>query len=135
MATLKEQVILELKAAAAAAVEARKRYFAAQEEYDRVVKSKELAGLVGKTFKYPRNCYSCPKTEADYWPVYARVVSVADGCLEVVTFETDSRGDFSWKRNKWFAPAESNGVQIGFVPCPGKEYNAAFRKALAKVRP
>lgn len=47
--------------------------------------------LVGKCFTY-RNCYSMPKTAADYWLVWYKCVGV-DGWPVVVQFQRDKSGD------------------------------------------
>lgn len=51
------------------------------EKIDELKKKKMLPGLKkkyeGKYFKH-RNCYSCPKTDDDYWWIYVRVDKVVD---------------------------------------------------------
>jgi hypothetical protein len=47
-------------------------------------RNKELAGYVGKYFKF-RNCYSCPQNEADYWWRYLYVNGIDEECYLVCT--------------------------------------------------
>ncbi len=42
------------------------------------VKMRAARRLIGKCFIYPRNCYSCPEKESDYWPIYMRVLGVEE---------------------------------------------------------
>ena len=51
----------------------------------------ENAALLGKCFRM-RNSYSCPKSDADRWWFYCRVVQVADGSLKALTFQNDNQG-------------------------------------------
>lgn len=45
--------------------------------------------LVGKCFKY-HNCYSCPKSEEDYWWVYRFITHIDEnGSLWGIEFEED----------------------------------------------
>lgn len=49
---------------------------------------------LGKYFKYSRNCYSCPKTEEDYWDIYYFVVNVVEnGMLNTIRHEKTSDGE------------------------------------------
>ena len=54
-----------------------------------VKRFEEHQKLLGKCFRY-RNCYSCPKTEDDYWWLYRRVIGFTkDGYLQVFQFQRD----------------------------------------------
>lgn len=67
--------------------------------------------LVGRFFKY-RNCYSCPKTESDFWWLYRLITSVnPNGTLEYIEFDTDSSGKLSLSTGKnepWSSILESS---------------------------
>lgn len=54
---------------------------------------KRTASVVGKYFKYPRNCYSCPEKESDYWPVYFWAQKPSGSGIHGLSFETDKYGD------------------------------------------
>lgn len=129
--TFKKGLEFALLDAEAAELAARKRKNSLQEKFDQLVLRPQLLALVGKTFKYPKNCYSCPEKPSDYWPVYAQVVKAGKGTLlETIQFETDSRGDFHYRKHLWIGEPGS-----GFVPCSKSEYLRAFKKQITKVVP
>jgi hypothetical protein len=124
------KLIAELEYARTRAARANKRLAALTAKVDKLVKAPELAKLLGKTFVYPRNSYSSPQKESDYWPVYVRVVGVKDGEeIRVVIFETDSNGTFSYRTAVW------DGLMVGYFPCDEAEYRKAFKKQMSKVLP
>jgi len=72
----------------------REKLYRIQDELQ-AYENEELKGkYLGKYFKYPRNCYSCPKTEEDYWDIYYYVVSVTEnGMLNTIRHEKTSDGE------------------------------------------
>jgi len=127
----KNKMLLELKKAEAAAVKANKKEYALREKFDVLIKGPELLKLVGKTYKYAKNCFSCPEKEEDYWPVYAKVVGMDGTVIKIVEFETDSCGNFNYKHNGWY-----NGEPgSGWEECSLEEYCKEFAKQLSKVIP
>lgn len=100
------------------------------------IEAAELAeagkALVGKYFTY-RNCYSCPKTEADYWPLYLRIDGCdKDGVLRGVSFQTDSNGDvrveYRMPSVRMFVPPS------GYKPSSRRQFNAAFARLINKLK-
>ena len=77
--------------------------------------------MVGKCFKYPRNCYSCPQKESDYWPVYYKVVKVTKSRVRCIVFSTDRDGKIEIERDARF-------LNSGTVPIPNAEFNRALTK-------
>lgn len=121
---------LSLKNAETAEIEARRRKNKLKDKHDQLILKPRLLSLIGKTFRYPKNCYSCPSKPSDYWPVYARITGLKRMCLEVIEFQTDCRGHFKWDTNFW-----GNDIRVGFVPCSQKEYLEEFKKQISKVKP
>jgi hypothetical protein len=77
----------ELQKIIAAGFEAREELRAIED----AEKTKANASLIGKCFKY-RNSYSCPESDADYWWLYSKVVSVDGEWAQVLRFQTDRNG-------------------------------------------
>ncbi len=99
------------------------------------IEAAELAAagnaLVGKCFTY-RNCYSCPRTEADYWTLYLRIDGCdKDGVLRGVSFQADSNGDvrveFRMPSVRMFA------TPSGYKPSSRRQFNAAFSHVIKKL--
>lgn len=72
----------------------------------------QASKLVGKCFRY-RNCYSCPKSDADYWWVYQRVIrSTKQGYLILFSFQVDQYGRFEIEPLARRSPRLHLGEQI-----------------------
>lgn len=84
--------------------------------------AQENAALLGKCYR-TRNNYSVPETAADYWWLYARVVSVAGG-LKVTTFQDDKKGRLSVEQKSFYVGQSLRGYE--------EISEAAFMKAWAK---
>jgi len=84
----------------------------------------EAEKLVGKCFKY-RNCYSLPKSDADYWWLYIKVIGHDRGTLITEEFENASDGNISinLKSNKYSGVLDGNYTRI-----KSEEYDEAWRK-------
>ncbi len=81
----------EKNALIAQAVAARAALDADEEQSRRAINER----LVGKCFVY-RNCYSCPKTDADYWWLYIRIIRLdEDGDLYATEFQIDAHGSLA----------------------------------------
>lgn len=106
----------------------------AQAKLSKINNAESLAknrALIGKCFKYPRNCYSLPQTAADYWPVYKRVVSGDEGGCRAFQFETDSDGKISIETHAWLH-------ETGCVPITELEFQKAWnvvQNRIAKLNP
>lgn len=83
-----------------------------------------MAALVGRFFKYPTNCFSCPEKPSDYWSIYRRVVKNKNGKTVAVSFETDNRGETRVKSEALFLPD-----QPGWVEIDSPEFYEAWAKA------
>lgn len=54
---------------------------------------KEMEKHIGKCFRSINN-YSCPKTDADYWYVYSKIIGVEDGHFKTIEFQNTCRNEF-----------------------------------------
>ena len=52
----------------------------------------ELKKYVGRFFKYPKNCYSCPEKKSDYWDDYYRILDFVNDTFIVENCYVDSNG-------------------------------------------
>lgn len=91
-----------------------------------------LRSLVGKCFVYRRNCYSLPKTEADYWPVYY-LVTGHDGWWPV-----GLELQFTAQKEIIIRPQHQNssvgrGLNSGYEECSRAEFDRALAKITEKV--
>ena len=84
--------------------------------------------LIGKCFKYPRNCYSCPDKPSDYWPVYRKIVGSSAGGLLVMDFETDKYGNIEIKPSVWGAD-----TLCGYVAIKPSEFLRAWRRVQKRI--
>ena len=82
--------------------------------------------MVGKCFKYPRNYYSCPQKESDYWPVYYKVTRATKDSARCIVFSTDSNGKIEIE-------GDARLLNSGTVPISNSEFNAALKKLQRKV--
>lgn len=90
----------------------------------------ENIGTLGKHFKY-RNCYSCPEKLSDYWPIYAKVLSVdKDGYIQALQFETDKYGNINIKVRD---QAYHMGNGDGWTEVTKTEYTRALKALKAKI--
>jgi hypothetical protein len=87
--------------------------------------AKKNKKLIGKYFKYPRNCYSCPEKESDYWPVYHKVL-YDDGGLHGMTFQTDSHGMITIKFDDYVSLS-------GCVEISAREFLDAWLEVKRKI--
>jgi hypothetical protein len=67
------------------------------------------AAVLGKCYR-TRNNYSCPKSSADYWWLYARVVSVKGG-VKVLTFQNDKKGQLTLEQERFYARQSLEGYE------------------------
>ena len=94
---------------------------------------------VGKCYVYERNCYSCPKTDADYWNTFFKVTSLHKAVDKddfdyycVLEIEKDSCGNIEIKQYK---------EEISFYRFDNrshkeinpKEFNKVFNRLLAEL--
>lgn len=93
---------------------------------------KKNSALVGKCFKYPKNCYSCPSKPSDYWPVFVKVMRLGQyGTLRTMEFQTDKNGRLEIR-------FDDHGTLSGHVPISESEFQRAWKrvqKRVASVRP
>jgi hypothetical protein len=52
----------------------------------------ELKKYIGRFFKYPKNCYSCPEKKSDYWDDYYRILDFVNDTFIVENCYVDSNG-------------------------------------------
>jgi hypothetical protein len=94
---------------------------AAIDRIEAVDRFKESTKLIGKCFRY-RNCYSCPKTDQDYWWLYTRVTACAkDGWLVTFNFQVDQHGDI------WIEPQKRRYANSLGEPISLKQFQHAWR--------
>jgi len=85
--------------------------------------------LVDTCWKY-RNCYSCPQSEADYWWLYERVLSVSpDGTMSAHRVQIDRDGRLEVEADR----ATSWEQRMGWTRCDEAEYAAVVTQARALV--
>lgn len=84
--------------------------------------------LVGRYFKYPKNCFSCPEKPSDYWPIYRRVVLNEGGNPISFEFQTDKYGRVETKTEELFHGSSPEWVEI-----KGEEFYAAFAAVQAHM--
>lgn len=92
--------------------------------------AKKNRALVGKCFKYPKNCYSCPTKPSDYWPVYHKVTGLSPrygGGVKAITFQTDSKGRIEIREDRWFLET------AGCVPISEAEFQRAWKRVQRKI--
>lgn len=93
---------------------------------------KLIESKIGKCFKY-HNCYSCPKTEKDYWWTYFKIIGVGEyeDEVECDEFEIDKNGQIEIKR------VRMGGIWMfrdsSYEPISVEEFNKATDKILAKM--
>lgn len=92
-------------------------------EYERDIA--EAKALVGQCFKYPRNSYSCPTSERDYWPVYFKAIRIKNGRLCGIEFQTDKYGEVTINQKSTRSTTMSGYVRIS---------QREFRNALSKLK-
>ena len=85
-----------------------------------------FSGLIGRCFSY-RNCYSCPKTDKDYWLTYCRVNSISGSYANVMEFQIDSTGRITMEPDTCMQAAMLGASWTQISP-------AAFNKALKHCR-
>lgn len=92
-------------------------------DIESVERRQENEMLVGNHYKY-RSCHSCPKSEKDYWWLYARVDGLSEnGTAIVFQFQTDEYGEIS------IEPATENfSVGPDWVKITGAEFVREWKK-------
>ena len=83
-------------------------------EIEREQKTKEITAKLGKCYRY-RNCYSCPKTDADYWWLYKRVTHINGGCLAGFSFEIDRKGKLEVDADSYVSHSLSGYEEISLT--------------------
>jgi len=118
----------------ARADELRAQIASARSELNEIENSeRQLANesLMGRYFKF-RNSYSLPKTEADYWWLYAYIETVDDGVAQAIMFQTDRDGKIEIESRSFY------GLN-GYVEIEADEYIAArsamLRRATENTNP
>lgn len=87
-------------------------------------------GLVGKCYVY-RNSYSCPETEADYWPLYKKIISLDEfGNFQTLQFENDNSGQLTIKSDKW---GSLHGDYVEITQEEFEQQAERFLKAVAEA--
>lgn len=71
---------------------------------------KKNKALLGKCFR-TRNNYSCPETDDDRWWLYARVVGIKDGHLEVTKFQNDKKGRLTVENRDFYSAYSLDGYE------------------------
>lgn len=118
----------ELEAAERAFNEARARFNKAQEADFKENVAPKLQKMVGQHWIYPRNCYSCPTAESDYWNVLARVESVKDSIVILTTVQVDSDGA---PRLMWDRLTSFNGdLPAGWQVTTKAKFDREVKRAL-----
>jgi hypothetical protein len=90
----------ELETKKAQAEELRKEIWALEAKKRTEEIYPELKKLEGTYWKY-RNCYSCPKSDADYWWKYRRISNVTtEARMDTLDVEIDKNGRLEIKTNQ-----------------------------------
>jgi len=99
-----------------------------QEQLKDEVEKEENEALIGKTFIYKRNSYSCPEKKSDYWDVYLKVLKVIKYGVLVLKVDKDSYGNIRIVTdNHW-----GNSLE-GYEPCSKAEFERHFNKLLNEI--
>lgn len=120
-----DQQILELR---------KKRNALEDKRYDEITVP-YLKSLVGKTYAYRNNSYSCPEP-GEYFDCFRRVLRAVHGkdasCLICVDVSTDYKGNSSARHTIDFPtnPDYKAFAGGGWEECPEKEFNEAWLKAM-----
>jgi len=85
--------------------------------------------LVGKTFVYKDNSYSCPKEKKDYWNVYMKVIGAGkDYGVDVLTVQKDDDGRITIETQRL------NEDLMGYVPCKKSIFDIYFKKYSDEIK-
>lgn len=94
--------------------------------------------LIGKTYAYRNNCYSCPKSQADYWDVFRKVVGVVVDSGSHVAYvlceelSIDSRGVPEWTYRSELVFARKDFPER-YEKCSLREYSTQKRRVLKQL--
>jgi hypothetical protein len=98
-----------------------------------------LRRIVGKTFAYRSNCYSCAKPD-ERWDVFRRILSaeIHDGCAYLVALEcsTDFRGKVQIVLDSHYVFRNNQMPNVfgdGWTPCRVVEFKKAYVKCLREI--
>ncbi len=87
------------------------------------IEKQESSELIGKTFVYKDNSFSCPSKKSEYWNVYLKVVECIDSSIRVITVEKNSQGNIEIQtEERW------NNHLYGYVPCSKSVFERYFKK-------
>ena len=93
------------------------------------IEKQDSRELLGKTFVYKNNSYSCPEKKSDYWNVHLKVIGLISGGIKVLTVEKDSHGCIIIQtENRW------NNILHGYEPCKEKEFENHYNKLLEEIK-
>ena len=106
-----------------------KKLYTEQSKIKDEIENEDCKELIGKTFIYKNNSYSCPEKKSDYWDVYLKVVDAPDGGFMCLTCEKDSYGCIQIQTQKRFG----SDSLIGYVPCKEKEFENYYNKLLKEI--
>jgi hypothetical protein len=84
------------------------------------------AAYVGKYLVYDNGYNS-----RDRWPMYIHAKAIKDGCVICDWFQTDSYGEFSFRKND----PKGEGVLAAALQTTKSRYDSALAKALKKIKP
>lgn len=100
----------------------------------------ESKKLVGSTWVYRRNSYSCPEKDSDYWDMFRKVLAIVpdvESCGVHLIFEEvqiDSRGTASIKTDSEWTNGQSVGFRSGgFHRCGPSIYKRAKAVTLREM--
>ena len=87
------------------------------------IEKQESSELIGKTFIYKDNSFSCPSKRSDYWDVYLKVIGYIDGGVLVLTIEKNAHGNIQIETQERYG-----NHLMGYVPCSEAMFEKYFKK-------
>jgi len=91
------------------------------------VEKEKCESLLGKTFVYKDNSYSCPSKKSDYWNNYMKVVKVGDYGVDCLIVSKDSYGRIQIEIERL------NEDLMGYSPCSKSSFERNYEKLLKEI--
>lgn len=105
-----------------------KKLYQEKKKLQTAVDNQDSKELLGKTFVYRNNSYSCPREQSDYWNVYLKVVALIEDGVRVITVDKDSHGCIEIKTENRYS-----NILSGYVPCSKKAFTENYESLLKEV--
>lgn len=96
-----------------------------------------LMKMVGKTFVYRRNSYSCPNNPSDYWDVFRKLLMVIhnDGGATLIFKEVqiNCQGRATVSNDSHYIHGGGVWPASGWEACPREEFDGAAQLTLEQI--